>query len=117
MPKNVCPHCEADLRGEPIPPEHFTHKDEYKTGKDEYEKCSGDNNCFPCLPYGWREPEERFFSRIIGIEIQGAYDGVLFWQCPDCGKAWQRWDDPKMELYVRAQKFIDEINSARDAEA
>jgi hypothetical protein len=113
--KNVCPHCEADLRGEPISPEHFTHKDEYKDGK--YETCSGDNNCFPCFPYGWKEPEDRFYSKVIGIEQPGVYDGVLYWLCPECGKAWQRWTDPKMELHRRAQRFIDEINEARDAEA
>lgn len=29
-------------------------------------------------------------SRVIGVEIQGVYDGVLYWQCPDCGFAWGR---------------------------
>lgn len=30
------------------------------------------------------------FSRVIGHEVRGVYDGTLFWSCPDCGKAWPR---------------------------
>ena len=29
-------------------------------------------------------------SRVIGNEIWGVYDGVLYWSCPDCGYAWVR---------------------------
>jgi ribosomal protein L37AE/L43A len=32
------------------------------------------------------------FSRLIGVEIRGAYDGVLLWQCPDCQTQWRRAD-------------------------
>jgi hypothetical protein len=32
------------------------------------------------------------FSRLIGVEIRGAYDGVLYWECPDCHKQWHRAD-------------------------
>lgn len=115
MLKNACPHCEVDLRGDPIPEEHFIHKDDCDEQKvRNKDRWPPDGRCF-CLSYGEKEPEDRFYSRIIGIEQPGVYDGVLYWMCPDCGKAWQRWSDPKMELYQRAQKFIDEINSARDA--
>jgi len=58
-----CPHCDADLRGEPIPVESRRH-------------------------YG----DSTHYSRLIGIEIPGVYDGVLYWQCPDCGRRWNRWD-------------------------
>lgn len=108
--KNVCPHCDADLRGEPIPPENFVHYDDCDEQKERNKDRWPEGRCF-CLPYGEKEPEDRFFSRIIGIEQPGVYDGVLYWLCPDCGKAWQRWSDPKMELYVRAQRFIDAINN------
>lgn len=29
----------------------------------------------------------------IGIEIRGAYDGILFWQCPSCEERWHRWPE------------------------
>jgi hypothetical protein len=30
------------------------------------------------------------YSRVIGVEIRGVYDGILYWECPDCGFAWAR---------------------------
>jgi hypothetical protein len=49
------------------------------------------------------------FSRRIGIEVQGIYDGVLYYKCPDCGWAWQRFTSKWfMEM---AQKFIDQNNA------
>lgn len=32
------------------------------------------------------------FSRLIGIEIEGRYDGVSLWQCPDCQHTWNAAD-------------------------
>lgn len=29
-------------------------------------------------------------ERIAGIEVRGVYDGVLYWQCLECGWAWSR---------------------------
>jgi predicted RNA-binding Zn-ribbon protein involved in translation (DUF1610 family) len=57
-----CPHCGADMRGDPIP--------------DELRQHYGDST---------------HWSRRIGVEIPNAYDGALFWQCPDCGGQWHRW--------------------------
>ena len=31
------------------------------------------------------------YSRLIGIEIRGKYDGVLVWRCPDCDYMWHRF--------------------------
>lgn len=62
MEYEQCPFCKADLRGEPIPEEHREH-------------------------YG----NETHFSRLIGIEILGGYDGVSYWRCPDCNAEWDRW--------------------------
>lgn len=33
----------------------------------------------------------REYSRIIGVEYQGGYDGVSEWRCPDCGRREGRW--------------------------
>ena len=35
-------------------------------------------------------------GRAIGVEVQGVYDGVLYWACPDCGHAWPRWSDGRL---------------------
>jgi len=31
------------------------------------------------------------YSRLVGVEIQGGYDGVSYWACPFCGAAWDRF--------------------------
>ena len=58
---DICPHCKADLKGEPIPEEsrHY---------------------------YG----KKTHFLRTIGIYSQER-DRTEFWQCPDCGKRWSRF--------------------------
>lgn len=34
------------------------------------------------------------YYRTILVEVQGVYDGGLFYRCPDCQGQWHRW--PKM---------------------
>jgi hypothetical protein len=67
----VCPSCKKDLRGPPIPEEYL------RQGS-----------------YGeWDGKTPRYYSQKIGIEIQGVYDGVLFWNCPFCDHKWHRWPE------------------------
>ncbi len=44
------------------------------------------------------------FSRLIGCETP-EYDGVSYWQCPDCGGEWDRWTgvrrNPRAEAFLR----------------
>lgn len=85
MIHDSCPLCGTDLIGDPIPQE------------------SRDRGS-----YG----EATHFRREIGVEIRGVYDGVLYWKCPDCGGAWNRW--PKKtgdRLYEAAQLCVDRVNS------
>jgi hypothetical protein len=77
----TCPHCATDMRGDEIAECFRTHRDDCAL-KD------GRLRCF-CFPYG----EATHYSRVMGHEIRGVYDGVLFWSCPDCGLAWPRWND------------------------
>ena len=35
--------------------------------------------------------ENARFSRLIGVEVQGLYDGVIKWRCPDCSAEWPRF--------------------------
>lgn len=59
-----CPSCKADLQGAPIP-------------QDSIDK-------------GYYAPGSTHFGRTIGVEISDIYDGVCFWECPDCGHQWER---------------------------
>jgi hypothetical protein len=59
---DTCPSCSSNLQGETIPEEHR-------------EMFGGKTH----------------FSRLIGVEIQGLYDGVAYWKCPDCGHEWERF--------------------------
>jgi hypothetical protein len=31
------------------------------------------------------------FSRLVGVEIPEKYDGISYWECPDCKTQWDRW--------------------------
>ena len=64
-----CPECMADWKGKLIP-KKFRHL--YSKGSIHY-------------------------SRLIGIEIQGGYDGVAYWECPDCQARWDRFTGEKVE--------------------
>lgn len=104
MKKTECPLCQADLTGEPIPDKYFVHRDDCPKAEQ--------GRCF-CLPYGEKDPDERFFSRTIMVEVRGVYDGGLYFQCPDCHGAWHRWDS--LDMRRKAQPYIDEANRrARD---
>jgi len=74
----ICPHCAANLQGEPIPEQH--------------------RNLFSAATH---------YGREIGVQIYGVYDGVLYWQCPDCGGVWHRWPEGD-ELRERAEPFLQE---------
>lgn len=76
----VCPHCKADLQGDPIPQQY---RDEGYYG------------------------EHTHYSKVIGHEVRGVYDGVLYWSCPECGGKWHRWPEGSIrreaaESYVNA---------------
>lgn len=58
-----CPECNADWRGAQIPE------------KTRHLYASNDG----------------YFSRLIGVEILGGYDGVDHWLCPDCKATFKRF--------------------------
>lgn len=61
--------------------------------------------------YGSWEPEDgpRHYSRMIGVEIPGVYDGVLYWACPDCGARWHRFKDEGwgVDLHEAAAPYVE----------
>ncbi len=75
----TCPNG-CDLQGPPIPQESI---DKGYYGKD-----------------------ATHFSRIIGIEIRGVYDGVAYWECPDCDVRWHRWS-PGSGYYERIESWVE----------
>ena len=70
-----CPKCGADLDGGDIPADIAHHYSGKKWG------------------------------RALGIEVRGAYDGVLIWQCPDCEGHWPRFPEGH-RLHLTAQDII-----------
>lgn len=72
-----CPHCGVSLIGAPIE----TESQEWFGGATH-------------------------FRREIGIEVRGAYDGVLYWQCRDCGKEWHRFAKGMHYLSKTAEKHM-----------
>lgn len=76
MTLDHCPHCQVSLQGDPIP--------------EESRKWYGTST-------HWRKE--------IGIEVMGVYDGVLYWQCKDCGGTWHRWPEDHY-LRARAEPYI-----------
>lgn len=46
------------------------------------------------------------YSRKIGVVIPGAYDGILFWICPDCDGRWHRFPETHY-LHERAARYIN----------
>ena len=81
MDLSHCPHCASSQQGEKIAEKHL----HYYNGLTHY-------------------------SRTIGVNILGAYDGVLFWKCPDCNFAWQRWSEGTFQ-HARAIPHIESNNA------
>lgn len=46
-------------------------------------------------------------GEVIGVEVRGVYDGVLYWTCP-AGHRWHRFG-PEHYLHERAARFVDEV--------
>lgn len=96
-----CPHCGVSLRGERIDPAKVYTEEEYALPWDQ-------------RPQGkYYAPGSTHFKRTIGMEDSRVYDGVLFYQCPDCGGRWHRWTPegwPRLfhaaEPYVRGEKDL-----------
>lgn len=57
-----CPKCGVSLQGDPIP--------------EEEQHLFGATH----------------FRREIGLEDPMLYDGIAWWQCPDCQHIWKRFD-------------------------
>lgn len=55
---------------------------------------------------------------IMGYEVQGVYDGVLYWQCMKCGLAWTRDIFDKGSYRAEtARVMVDDINQRARSES
>ena len=72
-----CSHCNANLQGDPIPEE--------------------DRKWFGGVTH---------FGRQIGVEVSEVYDGILYYQCPDCGHKWHRF--AAGSLHEKAKRYVDQ---------
>lgn len=95
MTTDNCPGCGTSLQGEPIAEEHRTHKPDHDDQVALYGRCY-------CFPYG----DATHFGRVIGIEVRGVYDGVLYWTCPDCNHAWPRFNDGLGRLSAESMRYV-----------
>lgn len=95
-----CPKCGASMEGDPIPEGHRRHKPDHDEQVARYDRCY-------CLPWG----DRTHFSRLIGVQINGIYDGALYWACPDCSHAWPRWTDGASRLIAVSAEYADRHNA------
>ncbi len=81
--QSVCPCCGADWDDGDIY-ERLRNHEAYKNWSDEKVREAAGH-------YGWAENDKKRFSRLIGVEDSSIYDGISWWQCPDCKQLWDRW--------------------------
>jgi hypothetical protein len=53
------------------------------------------------------------FRREIGVNIRGVYDGALYFQCPDCGIQWNRWDKTSPLRYLAEDHMTNQAEETR----
>lgn len=59
-----------------------------------------------CPECGNADPE-----RVTGLEVQGVYDGVLYWACGECRHAWPRWTHEEHRTRAElAEKYANKHN-------
>ena len=83
-----CPACKADWDGGSI-------LETFKKQRDEGTLKGTDDELEARMLESYSEPYR--WSRKIGVEIQGKYDGVSYWKCPDCKVYFDRFTGRQMK--------------------
>lgn len=68
--------------------------------------------------FGWTEKNKKRFSRVVGIDCSlsldanddEAYDGVSYWQCPDCKVAWHRFKGYRTDKFKPKERIAPSID-------
>jgi hypothetical protein len=93
--QNCCPKCQSDWDGGSILETFIKQREEgvkmWQGKSDEEIEAYMKESYSP--PYRW--------GRKTGIEIQGGYDGVSYWQCPDCKATFNRFTGAETILPLR----------------
>lgn len=79
-----CPHCGASWDGGSIVDTVKKQRD----GGDRYLAGWSDADIDEYVKKSYSPPYR--WSRLIGIEDLKLYDGISYWQCPDCNTVWDR---------------------------
>lgn len=83
--EEFCPHCGESFRGPEIPQEY--------------------------IDKGYYGEGTQYYSTKLGIEVKGAYDGVLIWKCEKCNHMWPRFSVESWEsLHNKAVAIIQNWN-------
>ena len=45
-------------------------------------------------------------DEILGIEVMGAYDGILYWECHQCDEVILRFQEKTTEKYLKLAKGV-----------
>ena len=78
---NHCPSCNIEWEEKQTITEHFVNEG-YTLSKAV--QTGAMYGCTPNTP-------QHFGVNVVGIEIQGQYDGVSYWKCTSCGTVFDRW--------------------------
>lgn len=85
-----CPICNYQLKSDKNIYEELKNHPSYKNWSDEKIKEAASH-------YGHTDKEPQYFSKLIGIELPydhpNHYDGVSYWQCPNCKTIWNRFTE------------------------
>jgi hypothetical protein len=102
--RDTCPHCQSHMRDKPI----LSHKTPSGTIYPKEAVDAAGDVITESGVHVYRDGRALFGSRIIGVTIRGLYDGVLFWQCPDCEGRWHRWSKGDA-LWHRAEPYVNGV--------
>jgi len=125
---DCCPECKGDWDGgdiyeyfleakfNPNHKQHYYYKD--KSIK-EINKTAGS--------YGWSAKALKRFGNVIGIDCSmdpdadgvDQYDGISYWQCPNCEIAWNRFSGERTGKFVKSAsacviKMLNELKEEVD---
>lgn len=89
-----CPKCKADWDGGDIAEELFK-TGHYKTVNDAEKAAKS---------YGWTPKNKLRGRKYIGIEVQGEYDGISYWKCPECETHWDRFTGKETKRFNKNDK-------------
>lgn len=84
--QRTCPKCNSDWDGGSIVETFIKGRDD---GSQTWCKDMTDEEIEEYVKKSYSPPYR--WGREIGIEIQGEYDGISRWMCPDCKTQYDRW--------------------------